>query len=111
MTAAVPIAGSRALVTGGAGTIGSHVVDLLVRGGAAEIVVLDNFVRGRQANIAWAVENGPVRVVDGDIRDAALVRELTEARTWSSTSPPSASRSAPRSRAWPTRCSSTARST
>ena len=80
MTAAVPIAGSRALVTGGAGTIGSHVVDLLVRGGAAEIVVLDNFVRGRQANIAWAVENGPVRVVDGDIRDAALVRELTEGK-------------------------------
>ncbi|GAA1806951.1 NAD-dependent epimerase/dehydratase family protein [Luedemannella flava] len=80
MTAAVPISGSRALVTGGAGTIGSHVVDLLVRGGAAEVVVLDNFVRGRQANIAWAVENGPVRVVEGDIRDAALVRELTEGK-------------------------------
>lgn len=80
MSAAVPIKGSRALVTGGAGTIGSHVVDLLVRGGAAEVVVLDNFVRGRQANIAWAVENGPVRVVDGDIRDAALVRELTEGK-------------------------------
>ena len=43
----VQIEGARALVTGGAGTIGSHVVDELVRGGAAEIVVLDNFVRGR----------------------------------------------------------------
>lgn len=67
-----------ALVTGGAGTIGSAVVDELVRGGADEIVVLDNFVRGRMANLDWAIANGPVRVVDGDIGDAALVGELTQ---------------------------------
>jgi UDP-glucose 4-epimerase len=77
MSAAVSIPGSRALVTGGAGTIGSHVVDLLVKGGADEIVVLDNFVRGRRDNLAWAVENGPVRIVDGDLRDLPLVNELT----------------------------------
>ena len=73
----VEIRGARALVTGGAGTIGSHVVDELVRGGAAEIVVLDNFVRGRRDNLAWASANGPVRLVEGDIRDRALVREVT----------------------------------
>ncbi|WP_328468582.1 NAD-dependent epimerase/dehydratase family protein [Actinoplanes sp. NBC_00393] len=73
----VQIEGARALVTGGAGTIGSHVVDELVRGGAAEIVVLDNFVRGRRENLAWALANGPVRLVDGDIRDNALVRDVT----------------------------------
>ena len=73
----VQIEGSRALVTGGAGTIGSHVVDELIRGGAAEIVVLDNFVRGRRENLAWALENGPVTLVEGDIRDQALVREVT----------------------------------
>jgi len=73
----VEIEGARALVTGGAGTIGSHVVDELVRGGAADVVVLDNFVRGRKDNLAWALEHGPVRIVEGDIRDAALVRELT----------------------------------
>jgi UDP-glucose 4-epimerase len=73
----VPIEGARALVTGGAGTIGSHVVDELVRGGAAEIVVLDNFVRGRRENLAWATANGPVRLVEGDIRDQALVRTVT----------------------------------
>ncbi|WP_305784084.1 NAD-dependent epimerase/dehydratase family protein [Symbioplanes lichenis] len=73
----VPIEGARALVTGGAGTIGSHVVDELVRGGAAEIVVLDNLVRGRHVNLAWARANGPVRLVEGDIRDQALVREVT----------------------------------
>ena len=73
----VQIEGARALVTGGAGTIGSHVVDELIRGGAAEIVVLDNFVRGRRENLAWATANGPVRLVEGDIRDQALVREVT----------------------------------
>jgi UDP-glucose 4-epimerase len=73
----VQIEGVRALVTGGAGTIGSHVVDELIRGGAAEVVVLDNFVRGRRENLAWATANGPVRLVEGDIRDRALVREVT----------------------------------
>jgi UDP-glucose 4-epimerase len=77
MTAGVPVRGARTLVTGGAGTIGSHVVDLLVRGGAAEIVVLDNLVRGRHANLDWAMRHGPVRIVEGDIRDVALVHELT----------------------------------
>ncbi|MEV6343188.1 NAD-dependent epimerase/dehydratase family protein [Actinoplanes sp. NPDC051851] len=76
----VSIEGTRALVTGGAGTIGSHVVDELVRGGAAEIVVLDNFVRGRRDNLAWALENGPVTLVEGDIRDIPLVRSVTEGK-------------------------------
>ena len=44
--------GERVLVTGGAGTIGSHIVDLLVEAGAEEIIVLDNFVRGRRDNLA-----------------------------------------------------------
>jgi UDP-glucose 4-epimerase len=73
----VQIEGVRALVTGGAGTIGSHVVDELIRGGAAEVVVLDNLVRGRPENLAWATANGPVRLVEGDICDRALVREVT----------------------------------
>ena len=77
---AVEIAGARALVTGGAGTIGSHVVDELAAGGAAEVVVLDNFVRGRRENLARALPHGNVRLVEGDIRDVALVRELTEGK-------------------------------
>lgn len=80
MSASVEIEGARALVTGGAGTIGSHVVDELVRGGAAEIVVLDNFVRGRKENLAWATEHGTVTVVEGDIRHAALVHDLTRGK-------------------------------
>ncbi|MFI8824828.1 aminotransferase class I/II-fold pyridoxal phosphate-dependent enzyme [Streptomyces sp. NPDC053431] len=68
----------RILVTGGAGTIGSHVTDLLVEGGAREVVVLDNFVRGRRANLARAMASGRVELVEGDIRDAATVRRVTE---------------------------------
>ncbi|MCY1138175.1 NAD-dependent epimerase/dehydratase family protein [Actinoplanes sp. Pm04-4] len=74
----VEIEGARALVTGGAGTIGSHVVDELVRGGASEIVVLDNFVRGRKENLTWALDNGNVTLIEGDIRDRALVEQSTQ---------------------------------
>jgi UDP-glucose 4-epimerase len=67
----------RALITGGAGAVGSNLADQLVQAGAREVVVLDNFVRGRRENLAWALANGPVRVVEGDIRDRELVAELT----------------------------------
>jgi UDP-glucose 4-epimerase len=70
--------GERVLVTGGAGTIGSTLVDRLVEAGAGEIVVLDNFVRGRRENLTAALEHGPVRIVEGDIMDRALVGELIE---------------------------------
>jgi|SRR6202167_396581 len=69
--------GERALITGGGGAVGSNIADQLVQAGAQEIVVLDNFVRGRRDNLAWAIENGPVRLVEGDIRDRELVAELT----------------------------------
>jgi UDP-glucose 4-epimerase len=70
--------GGRFLVTGGAGTIGSTVVDHLLAAGAGEVVVLDNFVRGRWDNLAQALQGGRVEVVDGDIRDRELVDRLTE---------------------------------
>ncbi|GAA1250016.1 NAD-dependent epimerase/dehydratase family protein [Kitasatospora nipponensis] len=75
----VPVEGARCLVTGGAGTIGSTVVDQLIAAGAREVVVLDNLVRGRRENLASAARRaGPGRltVVQGDIRDRALLREL-----------------------------------
>jgi UDP-glucose 4-epimerase len=68
--------GQRTLITGGAGLVGSHIADQLVRAGAAEVVVLDNFVRGRRANLAWALANGPVTIVEGDIRDRELLGEV-----------------------------------
>jgi nucleoside-diphosphate-sugar epimerase len=71
------IKGQRILVTGGAGTIGSTLVDQLIERGAGEVVVLDNFVRGQRRNLEAAEESGQVTVVEGDVRDQALVHELT----------------------------------
>jgi UDP-glucose 4-epimerase len=70
------IGGKRYLVTGGAGTIGSTIVDQLAGAGADEVVVLDNFVRGRRENLVSAHASGKLSVVEGDIRDRHLLRSL-----------------------------------
>jgi UDP-glucose 4-epimerase len=70
------IKGQRCLVTGGAGTIGSTIVDQLVAADAGEVIVLDNFVRGRRENLAGVLSSGKVRIVEGDIRDRRLVTSL-----------------------------------
>lgn len=64
----------RAVVTGGAGFIGSHLVDSLVADGA-EVLVVDDLSHGREANIAAAVDKG-ARLAKVDIRDAGTVAEL-----------------------------------
>jgi UDP-glucose 4-epimerase len=69
---------TRVLVTGGAGLIGSHIVDRLVAESAAEVVVLDNFVRGRRQNLASAIARGHVTIVEGDIRDRAIVDQVMQ---------------------------------
>ena len=71
--------GKRVLVTGGAGFIGSHIVDLLCDEGCTEIVALDNMVRGRPENLIDASARGPVRLVRGDIRDRNLMASLVKA--------------------------------
>ena len=68
--------GASVLVTGGAGTIGSTLVDHLLAAGVQHVEVLDNLVRGRRANLAGALASGRVRLVEGDLRDRALVDEL-----------------------------------
>jgi UDP-glucose 4-epimerase len=66
----------RILITGGAGLIGSHIADLLVKQFNPEIIIIDNFVRGRRENLRWALAHGRIEIVDGDIRDAALIHEI-----------------------------------
>lgn len=68
--------GKRVLVTGGAGFIGSHVTDLLVQEGCAEVVAIDNMERGRPENLALAMTSGRVRLIEADIRDRSLMAEL-----------------------------------
>lgn len=66
----------RVLVTGGAGFIGSHIVDLLLAEGCHSVVVIDNLVRGQVANLTKALGTGRVRLVEDDIRDRALMARL-----------------------------------
>lgn len=68
----------RVLITGGAGLVGSHIADLLVKEEASEIIILDNFTRGCMANLAWAKEHGPLVVIEGDIRDRQLLAEVMQ---------------------------------
>jgi nucleoside-diphosphate-sugar epimerase len=68
----------RVLITGGAGLIGSHIADLLVERDVREIVVLDNFVRGRRENLSHALASGNVTIVEGDIRDRKLLAEVMQ---------------------------------
>jgi len=58
------------LVTGGAGFIGSHLVDALLAQGRS-VRVLDNFVVGRQANLAQHSKNAGLQIVHGDVADRA----------------------------------------
>ena len=69
---------SRALITGGAGLVGSNIADLLVEEGVSKLIILDNFDRGRKQNLAWAIDNGPVTIVRGDIRDRDLLARTME---------------------------------
>jgi UDP-glucose 4-epimerase len=68
----------RVLITGGAGLIGSHIADQLARESNPEIIVLDNLVRGRRENLTWAIANGNVRIVEGDLRDTRILAEVMQ---------------------------------
>ncbi len=72
--------GATVLVTGGAGTIGSTIVDQLLDAGVAHVDVLDNLVRGREENLAAAFERGGVTLVKGDLRDRDLVHDVTRGK-------------------------------
>ena len=71
------IKNSRIFITGGAGFVGSHLADALLAEGAAEVIALDNFVRGNHDNVKDALATGRFGLVEGDIRDAKLVDSLT----------------------------------
>lgn len=65
----------KAVVTGGAGFIGSNVVDALVARGD-EVTVVDDISTGRRENLEGALASGRVKLVEADIRDAQAMREI-----------------------------------
>lgn len=61
--------GKRLLLIGGAGLIGSHIVDQLIATPVSEIVVFDNFVRGNRANLTAALKSPKVKLIEGSMAD------------------------------------------
>ena len=66
-------AGAKVVVTGGAGNVGSQIVDAVIAQGAREVVALDALVRGVPENLAPALKTGKARLVEIDIRDREAV--------------------------------------
>jgi UDP-glucose 4-epimerase len=63
----------RIVVTGGAGFVGSHLVDRLLAGTQAHVLVLDNLSRGQLSNLVGHIAETRLEVVHGDIRDSDTV--------------------------------------
>ena len=70
------LSNSRVLITGGAGFIGSFIVDRLIEEKVGEIIVIDNLIRGLSDNIEDTLSTGKVKLIEGDIRDRDLLDNL-----------------------------------
>src|SRR5688572_31139524 len=72
------ISSSSFLVTGGAGFIGSNIVEYLLKNKAGKVLVLDNFSTGTRENIRPFLENSSFGLIEGDIRDLETCRKAVE---------------------------------
>jgi UDP-glucose 4-epimerase len=68
----------KALVTGGCGFIGSHLVEALVNEENFEVVVLDTLTKGKKKSIQTLIDQGKVKLIEGDIRSKDIVDESME---------------------------------
>jgi UDP-glucose 4-epimerase len=71
----------KALVTGGAGFIGSHLAEALCRRGA-QVVALDDLSLGNAKNLDWKKSGDALEFVEGDVVDGVLVRRLMAGCDW-----------------------------
>jgi len=72
------IENARLALIGGAGLVGSHIVDQLLREPVREIVIFDNFVRGTRANLQNALRDPRVRIIEGDMCDRAQIENAVQ---------------------------------
>ncbi len=68
----------RIVLVGGAGLIGSHLCDLLVQEPLREVVVFDNFVRGRRENLARASQSPNLTIIDHSMTDPEALQAALE---------------------------------
>ncbi len=71
----------RALVTGGAGFIGSHLAEMLIAEGH-EVVVIDNLGSGRLANLNGIATHPGFRFVEADVREMASIMPAFDGADW-----------------------------
>lgn len=77
MSLNVGLQGAHALVTGGAGFVGSRIVEELIEAEVSRVVVVDDFSRGRRENLSSVATHPALEIVDGDICDRLLIDRLT----------------------------------
>ena len=68
------LSNTNVLVTGGAGLVGSHIVDELIKEDA-RVTVYDSMIRGKPEHLEWAQAHGSVKIVQGDLRNIDLLKE------------------------------------
>ncbi len=68
----------KALVTGGCGFIGSHLVEALVNEEGFEVVVIDNLSKGKKSSIQYLIDEGKVKLIQADIRCRDIVEDAME---------------------------------
>src|SRR5437870_2587778 len=68
----------RIVVTGGAGFIGSHLIDRLMAKPGVQVVAFNNFSHGRLDNLAQFRDEAPFNLIEADVRDPAAVLEICQ---------------------------------
>jgi UDP-glucose 4-epimerase len=71
----------KALVTGGAGFIGSHIAEALCNRGI-EVIVLDNLSLGTVQNLAWKTPAHRLQLINGDVADSELLQRIVPGCDW-----------------------------
>ena len=71
----------KALVTGGAGFIGSHLAETLCRRGA-QVVIIDNLSTGDMVNLAWKRPGDALDFIQGDVGDETLLCKVLPGCDW-----------------------------